>query len=633
VSAVATVRTRAAAVGARVRTSTSSAPTRASVLARTLDPWTSGALVLAVALFAVALRTTDQDAMNGYGLISVLGWPFFAALVLVCAAAGRELSRDRLRTGHLAVVVVVLIVILFGIQNGSDSAAGFPTAWLHVGFTQYFVENGHGVPFYDARFSWPGFFGAAATLVSLAGVDDASVFLRWAPVFYNLLALLPLVLLARHATSRAHVAWLGVLLYYCANWFEQDYFSPQATNLVLYLMTVAVLFWLGHAAVPGEDVRVRDRLRRWWHDGVLHSLRRLAVAVLHDRPVRVPSMRPAQYVAVELALVVVVTASVVSHQLTPVAMILALTAFSLTARTRFKGLWLIAGIVFIAWFSYGATEYWFGHLENVIGDVGKGGSTLRSGVSQRIAGDPAHLHVQFLRLAMSAGFGLLALVGLVLRRRSPWVPLLGALAFAPFLILGLQSYGGEVVIRCFLFATPMLVLLAAEIVAPIFRWPRRLVMALVVAILLPASVLQVTARGANQPFERMTSDQVAAVRLIESRLPDDSSVGYFNDFNPLALIPPRSTYLFGLADCTLPDDVQAQVDAGKEPVELACAERNRPDFVYASSSQAAYGTLVEGQPAGWLDSLVSDLIATGDYLVAVHDPHVTVLERIRGQEG
>jgi hypothetical protein len=240
--------------------------------------------------------------------------------------------------------------------------------------------------------------------------------------------------------------------------------------------------------------------------------------------------------------------------------------------------------------------------------------------------------VQFLRLAMSAGFGLLAMVGLFVRRKSPWLPVLGALAFGPFVILGLQSYGGEVVIRCFLYATPVMVLLAAEVVAPIFRWPRRLVAVLVFLILLPAMLLQVTARGANQPFERMTSDQIAAVRTIQSSLTADSAVGYFNDFNPLALMKPRSVYLASLEDCTLPAAQEAAIEKAGSGTELACATKDKPDWIFASSSQAAYGTLVEGRAPGWLDGIVSEQIATGDYEVAIHDPHVTVLKRFTQEE-
>lgn len=700
---------------------------------RAPDLVTFGTLGLALAFFAVALRTTDQDQMNGYGLISVLGWPFFSSLILICYAAAREFSRKNLRTSHLTAVAVVLIIVLFGIQNGSDSAAGFAVAWLHVGFADFIVDTGRGVQFYDARFSWPGFFAASASLTTLAGIDDAVPLLRWAPVTYNLLALLPMVLLARHVTSRAHIAWLGILLYYCANWYEQDYYSPQATNLILYLCTIALLMWLGHSAAPGTDTGIIARLRGWWAAGIFRSLGALVSAVLHGRPPRVAGTSARQYVLLELALLVIICAAVISHQLTPVAMIIALTAFSFAARTRFKGLWLISGVVFIAWFSYGATDYWFGHLENVIGDVGKGGSTLKSGVSERITGDPAHLNAQFLRLAMSGGFALLACVGLFMRRKSAWTPVLAALAFGPFVILGLQSYGGEVVIRCFLFATPILVLLAAETAGFVFRLPRAWTAISVMLILLLASVLQVTARGANQPFERITADQVAAVRTIQNELIPDAAVnrissvelrsdagfvantdtattvtdepivievlendrssqalasfqvteepahgtvtrdivtatftytpdsgfvgtdafvyqacdraaqcseatveitviptvGYFNDFNPLALMKPRSSYLVGLDYCELPEAEEAAIKAVRGSKEVACADQIRPDWIFASSSQAAYGVLVEGRPADWLDDIVRQLLRTGDYRTVIDDDHVTVLERIK----
>jgi len=585
---------------------------------RTTDLVTYGLLALALISFAIALRTTNQDAMNGYGLISVLGPPFFAALVLVCAAGAREFTRRNLRDSHLAAVTVVLVVILFGIQNGSDSAAGFSTAWLHVGFADYIGDTGQVLHGYDARFSWPGFFGGTAALVSLAGIKDAVPLLRVAPVAYNLLALIPLVVIAKHAASRKHVAWLGVLLYYCANWFEQDYFAPQATNLVLYLVTIGVLLWLGRASNPGIDVAVTVRVRRWWNDGIGLSLRRLLRTAIHERPPRVPGMTAGQYVIVESTLVIIIAASVVSHQLTPVAIILALISFSITGRTRYKGLWIIAVLTFVGWFSFGATDYWFGHLNTVIGDIGKVGSTINSGVSARVAsGDAAHLLMQKVRLLMSAGIAVLAVVGLIVRRRSPWLPLLAALAFGPFALLALQSYGGEVVIRCFLFATPMLAILAAESVRPVFTWSPARTAAATMVILVGASMFQVAARGANQPFERITADQVHAVRELQSVVTPDTTIGYFNDFSPLALLKPGSVSLTGISD-----PYCANGNA------VVCALQNEPDYIFASSSQAAYGTLVGGEDPGWATAITEQLVATGRYRPIINTPHVTVLKLV-----
>jgi len=177
------------------------------------------------------------------------------------------------------------------------------------------------------------------------------------------------------------------------------------------------------------------------------------------------------------------------------------------------------------------------------------------------------------------------------------------------------------------------VLLAAEIVSPIFRWPRQWCAVAVMLILLTAAVLQVTARGANQPFERITKDQIAAVRVVEAKMTDETTIGYFNDFNPTGLLKPRYPKPFSLEDCELDEPAASVVDAadgvGKE---IACVNQVKPDWVYASSSQAAYGTLVEGRPIGWLDGIVSDLIATGDYEVAINDPHVTVLKRFTQED-
>ncbi len=118
-----------------------------------------------------------------------------------------------------------------------------PAGYVHAGFVEYIGRRHEALAGYDARFDWPAFFAAGAVLVHMAGLPDALPLLTWAPIFFELLALAPMLLLARSVLGRARPAWLAVVLYYAGSWFAQDYFSPQAAGHLLYLSSMAVLFW------------------------------------------------------------------------------------------------------------------------------------------------------------------------------------------------------------------------------------------------------------------------------------------------------------------------------------------------------------------------------------------------------
>src|SRR5690606_39710902 len=94
----------------------------------------------------------------------------------------------------------------------------------------------------------------------------------------SLMLLLPLLLIYRTFTEDRRLIWTGVWLFFVANWVGQDYFSPQSVAFALHLGVLAVV------------------LRRYGRSG---GARRRGQAV---------------WTAV---IVVMVTAIVISHQLTP----------------------------------------------------------------------------------------------------------------------------------------------------------------------------------------------------------------------------------------------------------------------------------------------------------------------------
>lgn len=564
-------------------------------------------LVLTGVVWWWSTRHLALDRAGALGLLPVAGWRYWLALVMVSALTAHGLLRRRL--DHVLLTGCALLVALVGYATVpvSDGAGSVPVGWVHVAFSQYIAEQGTVATGVDARFSWPGFFSAGAQLSALAGTPDTRSFLVLAAVV-NTMAVLPaLMVLARAVTRSWRWAWVSVFVYLFTNWYQQDYFSPQATAFILYATVLGTLLWL----VSGSTAAVPE--------GGLVSRVRRAVVRLPGLP---SAVTPRTSAAIGLLLALLVTAVVVGHQLTPMTLILALVVFVLTGQSRYRLLWLFAAIVFAGWFSYGATDYWFGHLDTVFGDLGQVSSSVGAGVSDRLVGDPTYQRAQFVRIGWSATLFLAAAVGLLVLRRRPDVWLLAGLAAAPFGLLALQSYGGEGVIRSFLYASPLLAPLAAVALRSAVRASAsggpgrsRSSMALVLTATVLAAVLLTATRGLNVSFERTPPAQVAASELLGELIRPGDRVGL-----PSALGLTPALQLKTNARSYL--DLEA-CDRGDLE---GCLGSERPRFVLFTLTQERNGELLQSRPPGWLRSLGDELVERGGYREVYSQPDARLLE-------
>ena len=564
-------------------------------------------LVLAFVLWLIGVNAADPATMDGYGLISLLNPWLIAAIGVLVVVAVIELSRRNLRGFWLGAVAVGFVVALQGMSSAIEPVAGFPVGWLHMGFADYFTTYGTALNGFDARFSWPGFFAMLSVLSTSTGFTDGAELLRWAPAFGDTLMLLPLMLLARSLSPSQRAMWLVPILYAVGNWFQQDYLSPQQLAWFLGLSVIAVVVW---SARPAE-VPIRPSGAVRWPSYLWRP------AMSADR---VDGLDGRGYVRLLAALVVLMAAVVMSHQLTPVVLVMALAVLAFAKRTRFPGLWLVLGVMTALWISFGASDYWAGHLDQIFGGVGNLGSNLASGVTERVSGSPEHLQMQTLRIAFSGLLMALAILGMFLIRRSGSLLVLAGLSFAPFVLIALQSYGGEVLLRCFVFALPALAIAGAQVLAVLVAPGvlNRVIpvgSALAVVALMVLSLLQIGARGANAPFERVTADQLAAVDAIDQVAPQGARVALFDSFAPLGKLEPGR--LRGLL-------VNAEV-CGSDPVGASCVIGLQPDLLWVSSSTDAYGDLVEGRDPNFGEQVAAELVARGTYNVLYQADDVTVL--------
>ncbi|MFJ9539367.1 lipopolysaccharide biosynthesis protein [Streptomyces sp. NPDC101225] len=448
---------------------------------------------------ALGLGEADLDAMGGLGLISVLPLPTLIGAALLVAVFASLLWTGREHKALLLVTLLATVVSLHALPAVIETEPRFPTAWQHLGFLDYIDRTGSAVPDLDARWSWPGFFAVAAFVAKACGVTDLTEVIRWWPLAIQLLYLAPMFLLVRSMRASWRARWTGIWIFVLSGWVGQDYFSPQGFTYLLYLAFVAILLvWF-------REPRMLWARRRPGEAEVEPTSRRQKAALLG-------------------VLIGLYAASVPAHQLTPFMMLGVLAVLVLIGRSELRGLPVLFGVVVAAWLGFMAEPYWSGHFNDLFGGVGGVGSNVSTSVSGRIqGGDSTHKLVLYTRVLLAGAVMAFACWGWWRRRDHKYRERsLLVVTFVPFLGFGMQSYGGEMALRVFMFAVP-----GAALLAGLALFPRTGVTAeerdkdrvslaplaaLMAGLLLMGGFL--VARWGNEPFERVRPGEVAAMDYV-----------------------------------------------------------------------------------------------------------------------
>ncbi|QNT96297.1 hypothetical protein HEP81_06050 [Streptomyces griseofuscus] len=563
-------------------------------------------LITALLLYwlpALRLGEGDLDRMGGLGLVSVLPWPTLLGAALLVVVFAGLLWQRREHRALLMVTLLVTVVSLHALPAVIETEPRFATAWQHLGFLDYIDRTGSAVPDLDARWSWPGFFAVAAFVGRACGVTDFTEVIRWWPTAIQLAYLAPMLLLVRSVRADWRAKWTGVWLFVLCGWVGQDYFSPQGFTFLLYLLFTAVLLvWFrppraltarlrpGEAEPPPLDRRGRTVL-------LLLSLGLYA-------------------------------ATVPAHQLTPFVMLGVLAALVLLRRCELRGLPLLCAVLVAVWLGFMAEPYWSGHFDDLFGGIGGIGGNVSTSVSGRIqGGDPTHKLVLYTRVLLAGAVLALACGGWWRRRlhryRERSLPVL---TFVPFLGFGMQSYGGEMALRVFMFAVPGAALLGALALFPRPTGSRRPVLAPAVALLAGLLLMGgfLVARWGNEPFERTRPGEVAAMNWVYAH--DRPTVRLLwlsndtvNDVTPSLPWGAKDMERVDYVPMLAPTD-PARVSGLVEALKGAGPQ----SYLLVNESQVTYLRLDAGYPTAWGPRLTRSLDARPELTKVLVNDDVTV---------
>ena len=484
---------------------------------------------IATALWMSSAHWVDVREMTDLGLASVLPLVSFVALFVLTLSFTLCL-RDPRSAAVLFLHLGALVAMLYGIAPLVEDGPRFSATWLNVGVVDQIGTTGDVGPTIDARFNWPGFFAFSAFLTDVAGVGSAIELAAWAPVFFNLLYLGPLVLIFRAATDDERLVWLSVWFFCLANWIGGDSFSPQGLSYFLYLVILAILLrWFTVRAVGGPPAEPA-----WIDAQNVGATRSPAVGTVD------PGLPPAKRVAL-LALAIAVFAALV-----PMHYVTALAAFACAAvlvgfgRCSAQALPILMAVLIGAWLGFPAVTYVVGHLDELVAAVDSASGSVED-VGGLFGGSSDHQVIVGLRLAATAVFLVLAVLGALRAffkgRRDLTFALLGA-ATVPFLLF--QPYGAEILLRIYLYALPFVAFFVASLFYPsrsvVFIdddvrrswWATRALLLLSVTL----AVGFFFVRYGNERMDHFTAEEVQAVRTLYATAPPGSLLIAGNDNLP-----------------------------------------------------------------------------------------------------
>jgi hypothetical protein len=434
-------------------------------------------LVGALGLWLVALQGTELSAMAGLGLLNAFPAAFYVAVALVVgsmvlALVARELSRLAVFANFGA-----LILIIYGTPAVLFSEPEYAWVYKHLGVIRYLEVHGSTNRLIDIYQNWPGFFAANAWLARATGMDPGA-YAAWAPVFFELCLLAGVLYALGGLIADPRRRYAAAFVWQLGSWIGQDYLSPQAMGMVLVVVALAIVLRIGlEHGWDRAPVSVLGRTADHWRDRA-GGLVLAAVRVPREAPTEAagptadigsptgepPYLRRDRAVGILLFLVLAV-AVITSHQLSPVMLILSLIV--LVGFTGWRRLWPLIATVVVAegvWLALAwPTVQKFGLL-----DIGGPVTPPQAGTGAPLPGVGL---VQYDSRAIGIAFWLLAAVGLVrmLRRtgtQPATIAAVAALAFTPYVIVPVQSYGGEAGLRAYLFSLPWLALLGLEAIWP-----------------------------------------------------------------------------------------------------------------------------------------------------------------------
>lgn len=481
----------------------------------------SASVLAALAAWLVSLATFDRDAltsMGDLGLAPLLPASFHVALLLTAIAFTLTVVRSRPVAWLAGAAVALLVSMLQATPAVLYGTPRYPFAYKHLGVTE-FVQRVGGLDLtIDAYFNWAGFFALSAFATALAGLGDAFALAVWAPVAMSAAFVATVGMLAAALTKDVRLAWVTAWFFALANWIGQDYYAPQAIGFILHVAVLALyVSWFVQ--------------RRWRLTSTAVRAPRTDGANLELEAAQATPTSAWQRMAVLTVIVVLFGAMVSAHQLSPFVTIVSITGLILLGVGGARFLPVVMLTLVAVWFVTMTVPFLAGNLGWLLSAVGRLFDNLS--LASRPLTAPAEAvisderaFVLAVRQWVTIGIAMLTVLGGIRRIRRGYVDVAAiALLVAPATLIAMQPYGGEMILRIYLFSLPVAAWFMGALVF-VNRASGHGLTAMLTLLALSTALLPTTviAGYGNESMNYISPAEIAALESIYERAPDAALV-------------------------------------------------------------------------------------------------------------
>ncbi len=613
---------------------------------------------IVVALWAVSLPKINPANMSDLGLVSVLPITYFLALGVLTINYMAGIHQKNVPEYILLLQVVLLIFILHGTPQIVYNTLRYSWAWKHVGIVDYIQRNGSvdtTIANLNAYQNWPGFFALMAVYNTVAGLTTSLGYAGWGPVFFNLLDLGAVLVLFKSLTKDNRLVWLSAWIFFMFSWVGQDYFSPQAFTYFLFLVTIAVILrWFRRPPVPTEVMKKpttrSQKLVNLYYTVINH-------VSPEDKQLAQSTGSQRVFLMIYLVMIFFVIAS--SHQLTPLMLISGLAVLVIFQVTNQKYLPILLLTITAAWIIYMAVGFLDGNMYWIVKTFGSLLSNTNSNVNLAVA-SPGQQSIARVDRLMSAFVWVLGFIGLFRRYHSgKWDLPAVLLAIAPVPMIFVNSYGGEMIFRVYMFSLPFVAFMAASlfypqlkagisIMTPIFS-------TLISLLIIPGFLLSYYGK------ERMfyfSPNEVAAAKYVFNIAPKGSLImdgiwdwprqyenyDYYNYLSILLLTPQERLRIIQnpakvlpmYMNIALPDSVYVnRTSNGTPPNPNTLPHGYKPQngyytaaYLVITRSQIAESEMTGTLPAEWSNAIIAALSHASNFKVVYSNPDAVIYQYV-----
>lgn len=586
--------------------------------------WSLLFVAAALGLWVMSLGHVDLDAMNDYGLISVLPATYFIALIAIIASLCVVIHQDDAPEFVYVLHVLAIITIIHLSTPILYGTIRYSWTWKHIGIVDYILRHKSVNPAIhklDAYHNWPGFFAVSALITQVAGQSSSQFLALWFEVVGNTLWFLGLLLILKTLTDDRRVIWFAVLFFVLTNWIGQDYYSPQAVAYFLYLVIVGIcLRWFRSS--------LSLRLPNWPNMPRIQRIFDFASQMIErarDSAIHYEVTDPYIKAGLVGVLVVLSFTIVVTHQLTPVMLVGAVLLLVVVQQVNTKGLPVIVILLFLTWILYVADRFMGTNIASMVDSFGQVSGNVSNLIDLQTV-SPGQAFVAVVGRVLTAGVWILGMAGGVRRLATKSVDIAAVLlTLVPAMIPFGNDYGGEILFRVYLFALPPIAFFAASFFYPTKehgrKWPWA-VAACVISVLAMFGFFYASF-GKDQQY-RFTQNEVDGATYLYTYAPDNSYLvegnsNYPNNFLNYEYMDPESFN-------EEPADERARILADPASVFSDWMSNPRYDAAYLiiTRSQMIASDTLGYFPPGGLNQIEQKLLASDRFLVIYRNPDVTI---------